>query len=99
MTVLGIMLLIPSHPPLHPRLIKRRRIKAHDLRIAENAQQRRNVVQGHPTQVEAWGFEEDGFHDVGLSSLCVGFQSIGSNPALISSSSVLFPCWPHQCSM
>ena len=45
MTVFSIMLLIPSRPVLHPRLIKRGRIKPHDLRIAENAQQRRNVVR------------------------------------------------------
>ena len=57
MTVLGIMPLIPSHPALHPRLIKRSRIKPHDLRVAENAHQRRNVVRSHPAQVEAWGFE------------------------------------------
>lgn len=62
MTVLYIMLLIPSHPALHPRLIKRRRIKPHDLRVAENAQQRRNIVRSHPAQVEAWGFEENGVH-------------------------------------
>lgn len=43
MTMLGIELLIPSHPALHPCLIK-----PHDLRVAENAQQRRNIVRGHP---------------------------------------------------
>lgn len=63
MTMLGIMLLIPGHPALHPRLIKRRRIKPHDLRIAEYAPQHRNVVRGHPAQVEAWGFDESGFHE------------------------------------
>lgn len=46
------------HPALHPRLIKRSRIKPHDFRVAENAQQRRNFVRGHPAQVEAWGFED-----------------------------------------
>lgn len=76
MTMLGIMLLIPRHPVLHPRLIKRRRIKPHDLRIAENAQQCRNVVRGHPTQVEAWGFEGNSYavtmgHALGLSLLCM----------------------------
>jgi hypothetical protein len=47
MTMLGIELLIPSHPALHPCLIKRGRIKPYDLRVAENAQQRRNVVRSH----------------------------------------------------
>ncbi len=50
MTMLGIVLLIPRRPALHPRLIKRGRIIPHDLRIAENAQQRRNVVRSHTVQ-------------------------------------------------
>lgn len=63
MTMLGIELLIPSHPALHPCLIKRGRIKPHDLHISENAQQRRNVVRSHPAHVEAWGFERNRFHN------------------------------------
>jgi hypothetical protein len=42
--------LVSCQPELDPRLIKRSRIKPHDLRVAENAQQRRNIVRGHPAQ-------------------------------------------------
>jgi hypothetical protein len=47
---------------LYPRHIKWSRIKPHDLRVTENAQQRRNIVRCHPAQVEAWGFDDYVFH-------------------------------------